>query len=78
MNIDENDIYKSYIEQDDEALDKASETKNRASEYAKYLGRLGGLARANKLSKIERIEIARKAGKARWGKPKEKMEVKLV
>lgn len=37
------------------------------------LGRLGGLkggpARAKKLSKKKRSEIAKKAAKARWGKP---------
>lgn len=42
--------------------------------HAVALGRLGGLkggkARAKKLTKKQRQEIARKAAKARWTKPK--------
>ncbi|PYR61466.1 MAG: histone H1 [Acidobacteria bacterium] len=42
--------------------------------YAASLGRLGGLkggpARAQKLSAKRRREIAAKAARARWGKPK--------
>ncbi|HUO81503.1 MAG TPA: RNA-binding protein [Gammaproteobacteria bacterium] len=33
------------------------------------LGRKGGAARANKLTKTQRQKIAKKAAKARWGKP---------
>jgi len=46
----------------------------RKNPHAAALGRLGGLkggkARADALSARERHLIARKAAKARWGKPK--------
>ncbi len=43
------------------------EGKNKA---AQELGRRGGRARAENLGAKRRMEIARKAAKARWGKPK--------
>lgn len=39
---------------------------------AKALGKLGGRARAKALTKQQRSASARKAARARWGKPKRK------
>ena len=56
----------------DKATDEAHIVKNPA---AVALGRLGGLkggkARAKKLTPEQRSQIAKKAARARWGKPKE-------
>jgi hypothetical protein len=40
------------------------------AQYAAQLARLGGKARAKKLTAEQRREIARKAARARWAKPK--------
>jgi hypothetical protein len=50
--------------------DKACHAKNPAAvALGKLGGKKGGPARAKKLSPERRREIARKAARARWGKP---------
>lgn len=59
-----------------EPLDKPTEqeepdTRNQAAvELGKLGAAKGGRARAEKLSKEQRSEIAKKAAKARWSKPR--------
>lgn len=56
-------------------MKKENKEKNK---YAVELGRLGGLASAKKLTRLQKIERARNAGRHRWGKPKEKLQVELT
>jgi hypothetical protein len=44
--------------------------KKEKDPHAVYLGKLGGNARKRKLSAEQRREIARKAARTRWAKPK--------
>ena len=68
---DINQLAVSIVEQATAMPELTPDGKNAAAVALSKLGASkGGEARAKKLSKKRRAEIARKAAKARWGKPK--------